>query len=339
MNPKFWRAATTALLLTLLPLSALAQEIACKGEDLIARYATQQPDLFTTLRQQADDLPYSKGILWKIEHEGVAPSFVFGTMHISDPRLLDLPEAAKEAFARSTTVALEIAEIVDPQKMAAAASGLLRYTAYLDGTTLDDRMTSEQIELLKPVVAEKTGMTWAVARGMRPGILMGMVSLPMCELARKRAGKPFLDMYLGQRAQAEDKGLVGLETIESQLQVLDRLPEDMLIRTIVQAAQFGALLDDVFETMIVQYEKGEIGLIWSMFHMLGPNGLVPPGSAPDYGAFQRIVVDERNVTMAQESEKLIREGGAFIAVGALHLPGEKGVLNLLAQKGFRISRP
>ena len=58
----------------------------------------------------------------------------------------------------------------------------------------------------------------------------------------------------------------------------------------------------------------------------------------EYAAFQREIVDRRNITMVEEAEKYLQQGGAFIAVGALHLPGEAGMLNILAQKGYSISR-
>jgi len=61
-------------------------------------------------------------------------------------------------------------------------------------------------------------------------------------------------------------------------------------------------------------------------------------NAADYAEFQRVLVDTRNKNMADQLEKLVKQGGAFIAVGALHLPGDKGIVNILAQRGYKISR-
>jgi uncharacterized protein len=49
-------------------------------------------------------------------------------------------------------------------------------------------------------------------------------------------------------------------------------------------------------------------------------------------------VAERNLRMVERMTDRLAEGGAFVAVGALHLPGERGILNLLAGRGYRISR-
>ncbi len=318
---------------------ASAKDVVCTGQDLVAKLQQDDPAKAKKLRQRADEQPFGQGVLWRVEADGADPSWIFGTMHIADPRLLDLPERAEDAFNKSGTVALEIAEVVDPAAMAAQSASLIKYTGYLDGTSLDDRMTAEQVALVRPLVAEKAGLPWNVASKMRPGTLMGVLALPACELARKRSGKPFLDLTLGLRAKAAGKQLVGLETLESQLKVLARLPEPLLIRSLVQTAQLGDKMDDLFETMVSQYEKQELGVIWAMMQMLSLDGANSTDQVKDYAEFQRIVVDERNVSMADKSEALIKKGSAFIAVGALHLPGEKGLINLLAERGYRISRP
>ncbi|MEE9374760.1 MAG: TraB/GumN family protein, partial [Rhizobiaceae bacterium] len=96
--------------------------------------------------------------------------------------------------------------------------------------------------------------------------------------------------------------------------------------------------DDVFETMIQLYKQERIGTIWAMVRHMGPNGLQTEVDATGYAEFQRVVVDDRNIKMAAESIKLMEKSSTFIAVGALHLPGEKGILSILAQKGFIITR-
>ncbi len=318
---------------------ASAEDIVCTGQDLVAKLEHDDPAKAAELRQKAGEQPHGRGLLWKVEADGAEPSWIFGTMHIADPRLLELPPKAEKAFSKATTIALEIVEVVDPVAMAAQSAKLFKYTSYLDGSSLNDRMTVQQVDLIKPLIAEKAGLPWNVASKMRPGTLMGVLALPACELARKRSGKPFLDLRLGLRAKAHGKQLVGLETLEGQLKVLASLPEPLLIRSLVQTAELGSKMDDLFETMVAQYQKQELGIIWAMMQTLSLDGTESTDQAKDYAEFQRIVVDERNVSMADKSEALIKKGNAFIAVGALHLPGEKGLVNLLAERGYRVSKP
>ncbi|MGI9365829.1 MAG: TraB/GumN family protein, partial [Rhizobiaceae bacterium] len=184
----------------------------------------------------------------------------------------------------------------------------------------------------------KLGLPWSVASKMKPWALMGSLGLPACEMARKRAQKPVVDARLGQLAKEQGKQIVALETMIGQLKAMDSLPEEVALKGLVQSASLGTRLDDLFETMIQLYLEEKTALIWSLMRRVAVEGFVPAQENAEYAAFQREIVDRRNVTMTQEAEKLIEQGKVFIAVGALHLPGEQGMLNILAQKGYRISR-
>jgi hypothetical protein len=173
---------------------------------------------------------------------------------------------------------------------------------------------------------------------MKPWALMGALGLPACEMERKKAQMPVVDAYLGKLAQGQNKQIVPLETMIGQLQAMDSLPEDVSLQGLVQSVSLGTRLDDLFETMIQLYLEEKTALVWSMMRRVGVDGFVEKQDSAEYAAFQREIVDRRNVTMTAESEKYIQQGGAFIAVGALHLPGEMGMLNILAQKGYLISR-
>ena len=317
--------------------AALAMDTTCKGINLIDQLRKHQPELAKTIDVAANAVPNNKGLLWKVSKPGVKPSWLFGTMHLADPRLLDLPEGAETAFKQSNTLVLEITEILDPKKMAGQTFKLMKYTTYLDGSNLTAKLSAKHRQLVSARLARHAGLPWNVAERMKPWVAMGMIALPACELARKQANKPFLDMALGLRARKEGKNLVALETLEGQMAAMDGLPETMMIQALVDTARLGPQLDNIFETMIQLYIKGELGTIWAMMNHLGPNGLQAADQQSFYSEFQRVIVDQRNIAMANESSKLINTGGAFIAIGALHLPGKKGLLNILAQRGYTIS--
>lgn len=318
---------------------ALAEEkIVCEGVNLIPEIEQQNPEIAASMHQEAADTLFGKGLIWKIEKTGIAPSYLFGTIHLADPRLLELKPAAKAAFDQSTLLALEITEILNPAKMAGLAFTSLQYTTYQGGVSLNDKLTKEQQAKISEIAREKLGLPWSVASRMKPWALMGTLALPACEMQRKKAQKPVVDTHLGQMAQAQGKPVVGLETMLGQLQAMDGLPEEVSLQGLVQAASLGKRMDDMFETMIQLYLEEETALVWSLMRRLGTDGYVTPQHSVEYAAFQREIVDRRNFTMVAEAEQYLAKGSAFIAVGALHLPGEKGMLNILAQNGYTISR-
>jgi len=326
------------------PKAATPPEFVCTGQNLMEEIVRTQPDLAAEIDKAAAEVPFGKGLLWKVTKDGVSPSYIFGTMHMSDPRLLELPEKANAAFEASNTLALEITEILDPAAMAGQAMMMMQYTAYLDGSTLDSRLKPEDIATVTERLREAAGLPWSVAAKLKPWTVMGAIALPGCELARKRAGKPFLDMDLGNRAKASGKRIEGLESLEGQLKAMSSLPEDMMVKALVDTAKMGNRIDDLFETMLVLYTEGEIAKIWTMLTKIEQaNAFAEAGveasAQSSYTEFQEAIVDRRNVGMAARSAELATEGGAFIAMGALHLPGDKGVLKLLEVKGFTVEQP
>jgi len=341
--PRFLKSASAIgalvfalCLIAIAPNTAHADAFTCSGKSMIDG---MDPNDLSMLQAEAEKIPNGTGNLWRIDVPGNAPSYIFGTMHLSDPRLRTLTGKSQSAFDASATLALEITEILDPQKMAAKAFSIIQLTSYLDGQTLDEKLDADFIPKLQKRVRDVAGLPWSVARKMRPWALLGAVALPACEFARKRAGMPFLDMALGQSAQNANKAIIGLETLDSQLSAMSQLPEESMVLALKQTIELGPRLEDMFETMIVLYKREELGLLWALLRHIGPDGISTEPNDAGYAEFQRTMIDKRNIGMADASEPLLKQGGAFIAVGALHLPGELGLVQLLQDRGYSVTRP
>ncbi len=315
-----------------------ANEIVCTGVNLMPKVDREVPRIAAALRKEAASIPYGKGLTWKVEKPGVDPSYVFGTIHMADPRLQILRPAAQKAFDNSSTLALEITEVLDKAELAKVSFTILQHTMYTDDTTLDTKLDKGAKKKVEAAAVQKLGLPWSVASRMKPWTLMGALARPACEAAREKANVPIVDVNLGKQAKAQGKKIVALETLVSQLEAMDSLPEEFSVKGLVQSVSLGQRMDDLFETMIHLYTREETGTIWSLMRRVGEKGFVKAQESPQYAQFQQVIVDRRNVNMAKEAEMIILDGNAFIAVGALHLPGEKGILNILAQKGYTISR-
>jgi uncharacterized protein YbaP (TraB family) len=168
---------------------------------------------------------------------------------------------------------------------------------------------------------------------MKPWMIAAMVAQPACETARKAAGAPVLDMRLAGDAEAAGKALGGLETIADQLGAMASLPLAFHIRGLIDTLALGDGIDDVVETMIALYLEEETGMFWPFFRAVLPAG---DGGDAGFSAFEEAMVTARNRTMAERATPFLDAGGAFVAVGALHLPGPQGLVALLREKGYRI---
>jgi len=327
-------ALSFLLILTSLSPARAEGDSECPGIDLLSDLKRTDPGTYETVLREAAETPNGKGIFWKIEKDGLPPSYLLGTMHVTDPRVLKMPKGAPEALATSSTIVVESDEILDDKNAAAAL--LLRpdLTMFTDGTSITDRLSPEDATRLKAGL-EKRGIPLATVLRMKPWIISSFVALPGCEVARKAKGASFLDKHIAEEAVKAGKPVVGLETFAEQLEAVSSLPVDFHLQALIETLALGDKMNDVVETMIRLYTAGEIGMTMPMLQKVAPG----EGGKEDSGyvAFERRIVLDRNKTMAERATPLLEKGGVFIAVGALHLPGKEGLVELLRERGYRVT--
>lgn len=333
--------ALHALLLTALFAAALlaatsaqAQAVACTGRNLLAELERTDPAALAAIRAKADKTVNGHGILWRVEKPGTAPSFLFGTMHVADPRVTGLSPAAQKAFDAAETLVIETTDVLDPNKMAAALLAKPDLTMFTDGSTLAEHLSPQDEAALEKGLDARGIPPGAVAK-MKPWVLASLISLPACELARKAAGASVLDVRLAQEAKQAGKSVEGLETAVSQLEAMASLPLEFHLRGLLDTLKLGSRLDDITETMIVIYESGETGLFWPLFQAEMPDSAAPETAG--YSAFEETMITSRNRGMADGVAPMLDKGNAFMAVGALHLAGPEGLVALLKAKGFAVT--
>ncbi|PZO81863.1 MAG: polysaccharide biosynthesis protein GumN [Mesorhizobium amorphae] len=322
-----------SLLWAISAVAARAQgEPSCGGRDLLASLAESDPARFAALKAEAAQVPNGQGVLWRIEKEGGKPSFLFGTMHLSDPRVLDLSPAVWSALDEADTVAIETTDMLDQKKIAAAMMSDPALTMFTDGTTLFSLVSPEDRKVLEDGL-KRIGIPPFSVSKMKPWVLATVIAIPPCERARQASGARVLDLMVAEEAAKAEKPVVGLESAADQIRAMTSLPMEYHLSGLIESLRLGEGVEDVFETMIVMYEAGEMGMFGPGLKALFPGAL---GDLNQHG-FQERIIDARNVTMAKGAVPLIEAGGAFIAVGALHLPGEKGLVSLLREKGYAIA--
>jgi len=275
---------------------------------------------------QARELPYGQGLLWRIETAQGAVSHLFGTMHVSDPRVVELPAPVAEAFGSSQTAVFEM--VLDPA-MQARLGGMM---VLQDGRTLEDVLGPALFASTRDAV-KPYGLPEQALKLFKPWALISIFSYPPAEFAKIAQGAKPLDEWLQDQAKAEDKSLVGLETPEEQFKLFDDLPEETQVDIVA------SLVRDQGETEARYGKSIELYLgrdLDSLHRLL----VEEPGQKdPELSAeFQERFVFQRNATMADRLASHLARGNAFVAIGALHLPGEKGILQILSDAGYRVSR-
>ena len=307
---------------------------ACSGVSLVKKLAASDPQKYAVARATAKGTRNGKGLLWKVEKTGLEPSWLFGTMHVTDPRVTKLPIAAQAAFDTAATVVIETIEILDPAKAQAALLTQPELTMFTDGSTLTSFLNEEETKLIDTELARR-GIPFALVSRMKPWMIAGLVALPACELARKTSGVEFLDIKIANTATEQGKQLLGLESIGEQMAAMADLPIEFHIRGLVETIKLADLMPDIMATMTDLYLKGEIAQIMPVILAAGPEGTAD--DIDGYAEFEKRIVRMRNHIMAERAAPILNAGNAFIAIGALHLPGEEGVVALLQDAGYTVT--
>lgn len=274
----------------------------------------------------AAELPYGQGLLWRVQKDGGPASYLLGTIHSTDPRLRQLPPEIDRAISESRTMAFELIETP------AGAEKLTRAMRLPPGRRLQDIIGTELFERTAAAVAP-LGIAPEGLQTFKPWALSLFLIYPQLEIIRLAQGEPAFDTWLQGEARRRGKSLQALETYEEQIEVFDGMDEAAQVAMVNDMLADHANIDSRFNGMFRAYLKGDIAVL--MAEANDVSGVSDPAAAE---RFKARLIDERNRIMAARILPLLRDGGAFVAVGAAHLPGEEGVLARLAQRGYQIVR-
>ena len=324
------RRLLPALALLLVPFAAVAQTN-CGGVDLVAKAKAEHPEKYAAFEQAAREVPNGEGLLWRIEAKGVPASYLFGTMHTTEADLVALSEPVKAALAEANTVAVELADANGAAAQAQMVAYVTQNGVDLSGGGLAG-LTPDQTDLVKKRLGE-AGMPASVATMLKPWFLAITLDISSCELKKMGDGMPTIDATVEKTARDAGKQVVGLETVTEQLDAVSKISDDTARRMIRDSVAKPTSSDDIQATTLALYRARRVGWYYAMKEDLFGEGV----ELSSYADFVDEVVDRRNRLMAERSKPLIDKGGVLIAVGALHLPGPKGLVELLRQQGYDVT--
>ncbi len=262
-------------------------------------------------------------IFWQISGKDLSqPSYLFGTFHLMGSQYIDSLERVMEKFSESKTL---VGELLLDSTMTLK----MMVAARLHETTLDKLLTPEDYQKTAAWLKELSGYDLKIFNGMNPMtiqiFLMTMLQQKYFPLSGS-ADVP-MDLYLQQRGKKEGKKLVGLETFEVQVNAL--FNQFSLKRQAEMLMEFVNEKDKAKDELIQMnksYRNGDLGNL---------EGLLAEQTYSEQEA--KILLDDRNKNWLTQLPSMMKEQQTFIAVGALHLSGENGLIHLLREAGYTLT--
>jgi hypothetical protein len=301
----------------------------CQGSDL-----TQVEGLAAAEAARADDLVNGDGLLWRIEKPGLAPSYLFGTIHSTDESALEVARRAAQSINGARIVATELGGPFDLIEKANITAATLAKALDRDHDTFEAVIAPEdRLKIEKFITA--LGYPAEFAHHLKPWFLAILTALPKCEAERETLNLPEVDQFLAETARDSGVKVIGLETPEEQLAAIANMRPQVAATLLTLAARDPALNDDLYATMLKLYRESRPAEIVAISDALGGLSEVERAAQDE---FMLALLQGRNATMADRTAPLLASGGAFIAVGALHLAGKTGLIERFRAMGYSVTK-
>ena len=258
-------------------------------------------------------------LFWSLSKNGQDAGFLLGTIHSEDPRVLDFQEAFIDVLDSNDFFAMEIVPDLP------TLNRLTQYMQYQDGRTLESQVGPERYAVLKPLLASyKIPTDWI--SGMKVWAVMMTLSVPPPQTGL------FMDFSLSLRAAGAGLKVVGLETLEQQLSFLETMSLEQQLALLDQAITEQEKSHGIHAQMVNSYLAGDTALLKAT-----AEEQLDQLDDATRRHFIELGVNQRNQRMIDTLLPLLQQGKVFTAVGALHLPGEQGLIRLLQNQGYELA--
>jgi uncharacterized protein YbaP (TraB family) len=261
----------------------------------------------------------SNSLLWEISGNGMeSPSYVFGTYHLITSTFIDSFPVIMQSLQKTKAIVGELVIDASVQQKVMDAS-------VMKDSSLDQLMSAEDYKLVADYFKEQVGMELSFFKKMKPVIISTFFYTP---IVKKNKGTA-MDIYFQEKGKEGGKEVLGLETVDDQIKTLFggmslKRQADMLVKSVKEK-------DKTQREMLKMdscYRRGDLDCL--------ANGIKDDDSY-SVDEMEQLLYS-RNANWIKELPEMMKKRPLFIAVGAGHLPGDKGLLNLLAQQGFTIKK-
>lgn len=270
-------------------------------------------------------------LLWKISGNGQEkPSYILGTHHLAPLSIKDSIAGLPQAMDGTTQV---YGEVVMSDMMSPEFMQVMQKSMMIAGdSTLQTFLTPEQYEVVGKVVKENLMADISMLAKLKPAAITQQLTLILC---MKHLGgfnpQEQLDTYFQQQAAQNGKKVSGLETAQSQLDIL--FNSQTLQR---QANLLYCLVSDIDRAMDQTKRLNEAYKAQNLDEMLKLMEERDGNSCDPLPGEMEALLDNRNKAWIEKMPTIMKDAPTLFVVGAGHLPGSTGVLSLLKQQGYTV---
>nr|WP_294860364.1 TraB/GumN family protein [uncultured Fluviicola sp.] len=259
----------------------------------------------------------NNSLLYQVKSKDKKVSYLFGTIHMIPDSLYYFPGKLDKIISKSDEVVLEVANLSDQ-------SSLMKLMM-LDSGSCFDIFTQEQKDSVLNWGADLLGVKpeqFEKAFEKRKPFTLLQLSFQKMISGKIR----MVDMEIESKAQQDKIPVTGLETVEYQLSIFDKMPSEEMAHFIMETVRHPDEGEENYRKMAQYYNKQDLESLAKLIL-----------ESDELGSSAEELLDKRNKNWIPKMENLMNSKTCFFAVGAGHLGGPNGVIELLRQKGYEVT--
>ncbi len=257
-------------------------------------------------------------LLWQVSGKDLKnPSYIFGTFHLLCKDDIKFSEQLKKSLSYADKVYMEM-DMDDPSTM---LSGLL-YMNMKDGKKLKDLYTVDEYKKIENYFSDSLSMPMMMFQRIKPYFLVAML-YPKMMNCKTASG---VEEELMKISKENKKEIKGLETMQFQASVFDSIPYEWQAKELLKNIDSFSVYKKEFDTMVLEYKNQQLSAMEKLL------------AKSEFGSdkYEEILLTDRNKNWVTQLKSIMKKESVFVAVGAGHLVGEKGLLNLLLKEGYTV---
>lgn len=272
--------------------------------------------LFFVLAFQEPKQEYANSILWELSGNGLeSPSYLFGTIHLIPKDSFYFPDFMEERLKKSEVLVTEILMDIPLKEQIVLAQRMM----LPEGKTFQDYMSEEDYSKFESFLLDSLGISSMKVNAftkLKPAFVPGLI---LNELIKKPTA---YEMELTKISKKSKLEYDFLETVNEQLDILDRIELEVVFEYF--SADFD--IQGEYNELLNKYLNQNIYSIYEDMK-----------NDTTFDSYEGTLLQERNQKWIPKIDSLIQAKSSFIAVGAGHLPGNEGLINLLRDKGYQVT--
>jgi len=260
--------------------------------------------------------------LWKVEKEGNI-SYLFGSIHLGSDDMYPLSEVVSKAYSSTDNLVVEI-DLKPKDEMKLIP--LIQKYGLNPSVPLEKRLSEKTLAIYKKACVEK-----ALPCEQFAPLKVWLLSVQLSVMKMQQLGYKEdlgIDKYFLAKAHKSNKNVISLESASAQIEMLASFNSTQQELMLVQSLQ---ATDEDFIRLFNAWKTGDDNDMMAMFH----KDMDKTGAKEMY----KVILDDRNITMVEKIlENIAAKKSLFVVVGAGHVVGDKGIVNLLKKEGFKLTQ-